>query len=267
MRTPLLILSLTYLAVFNVAEAACDRVQRTVEFTGKPVVIYSDPDSWPEVVFPEKIAGRLKETPDGLKDRFAPFSDRIYLKTTNPMYSGYMFVHGQSGKTYTLKILARKGCPDSSVHISKPFIEDEQSPNTEARPSKLPNGLFERLVRGTPKDKPSGYTEINFNNTLESKLVFRQGPVEFYIQKVWRGRKYSGTVLMAINQGRTPYYIALEAIDFSSPEVRKAIGKVRKIGMQPIDRRLGAAPEYAVDHFNPQNKGLIYIVSERTRTP
>ena len=241
---------------------ACERAQRNVEFTGVPVTVYADKDSWVEVVFPEKIEGRLKETPKNLVDHFKPMSDRMYFQTNDPIYTGYVYANAGSGATYNIKVVARPGCPDSTVYIHKPEPVNDadavEAASTSSKKGKL--GLIEYLYLGK---KPHGFREMKVPGNKQQRLVYKQGPVQFYLEKIWQGHRLSGFVLMAENQGRTPYRVAIEAIDYATPEIRRIFGKVRKITMNPTDMRLGPAPMYASDPMHPHNKGLIYIVSEK----
>ncbi len=247
------------------AYAACDNGLREVYFSDKPKRIYVG-DIWTEVVFPEPIIGRLKQNPEGLDDnKITPFSDRLYFKTSEKTYHGIVFVHGKSGRTYTLKLLARINCPDTIVKAIND-LDDVTPDNKEASTKKERRKLMEFMMLGTSNGKPPEGVRIERpKGTKKARLVFRQGSVSFYIEEVWHGRTTVGTILLAENYGRTPYHVAIQSINFSSPALKRAFGRVKEISMVPYDGRLSPAPEFAIDHRSSKHQGLIYIVSKRQR--
>jgi hypothetical protein len=259
---PILLLS-------SIAQASCDRTQRTQTYYGEAIKVYASEEQWAEVVIPERIIGRLIETPENITYKVTPtFSDRFYVQTQGESYYGTIFIHGESGSTYHIKVLSRLGCADSTVTIKKSHDDDisddgNLSQSTRSNSSKSdksnPPKLINIMMSGG--EPPRGYRKVIPNGGEKEQLVYRQGSISFYLRETWVGRKQNGLILEAINEGRTPFRVAIEAINFTSAEVRKALGRPREASMMPSDMRLGPAPEYAVDLYKPTNKGLIFIVT------
>jgi len=269
MRTLLvnLITALALLGITSSALAMCKSGVREIDFSDRPETIYVG-DIWTEVIFPEPIIGRLKQKPEGLQDnKTTPFSDRLYFKTSENTYTGMVFVHGKSGQTYTLRLLARANCPDTIVRGYGDASISSEPPTVNARGrSTSRRKLMEFMLLGYNKhNKPKGVRIERPEGSKAKRLVFKQGPVHFYVEEIWKGQRAVGTVLLAENMGRTPYRVAIEAINFSSPQLTKLFGRISEVTMQPYDFRLAPAPEYAIDHRSTKHRGLVYIVSQRPR--
>jgi hypothetical protein len=237
-----------------------------VTYFGDPLRIYASASQWAEVVFPEPLVGDLIETPEGIQLRLPPnFRDRAYFQVSTDDYAGSVFLHGASGATYHLHVLARPACADATVTlIAQMTDEGDDVPASESNTSASGSGrqLMEIMLRG---DKPPrNFHKEYLRGSTHERLVFRQGPISFYIKEVWRGRRQAGIIMLAENDGRTPFRVAIEAINYQSPEINRLFGKVKEIAMLPPDLQLGPAPQFAADIYNPQHQGLIFIVSERS---
>lgn len=252
------------------AEAGCVRKARTITYHGSPANVFASPDQWAELVFPQTLVGELIEQRDGIEVRRPPnFRDRAFVQVTDPTYLGTVFFHDIQGNTYHLRILARRGCADSSVTITR---MDEPA-SSDSSPGQADEGgsasgtqsarrnLLEAMISGG--EPPRGYHKEHLTGPMHDRMVFRQGPVSFYVKEMWVGRRETGTILFVENDGRTPYRVAIEAINYQSPEVRRLLGRVREVSMLPTDLRLGPTPEYAADIYHPTHQGLIFIISER----
>ncbi|ULQ48332.1 hypothetical protein JN531_017005 (plasmid) [Flagellatimonas centrodinii] len=254
---------LAALILSSVAGAAepCDRVQRSATWSGAPLDIAVSPEAYTEVVFPEPLAGILPEREDGLRYFENPFPDRLFFTVDDPEYHAIAIVQGKTGQSYHLRLDARSGCPDSTVKVlargtsAVSAVPDELQRSTRRK-------LIEYMILG---ETPQGYARKQITGDLSDREIIRQGSVGIYLTETYRGVNYTGYVLLAVNEGRTPYRVALESIDFAARGLTDAVGLVREITMQPYDFRLGPAPEYAADATDPSHQGLIYLVTDNHR--
>lgn len=244
---------------WGAAGVACRQDMREVFHDGSPTTVYLSTNRWTEVVLPEPAAGYLPNEPQGLDYRENPtFPDRLFFRVKENIYSGTFFVNAQSGETILLQLLARDHCPDSSVQIKY-----TAPPSSEMQRNGGPvKGLLEYMLLD---EQPPGYVKQKVPEDERRAAVYKQGSVVMFLAETYRGTNYTGYVLHAINQGRTPFHINLPAMDFSNPRLVEEFGRVVQITMQPNDFRLGPAPRYAVDELHPKNQGLVYIVAERKR--
>lgn len=262
MRSRLVAISLAAAACaasLSEARADCSQTDRNVVYAGKPAPVYLAKNVWSTVIFPENLQSILPEKPQGLVYQESVFHDRLFFTVTDPLYFGNVILEGVDGKTYELNILGRDGCADHTVTLM------DQAAAAVAPPPPAPaNGrqktLLEYMIAGTP---PPDYTVEEVPGPPEKRLVYSQGlgTVNFYIDKIYHGYNYTGFVLLAVNQGRTPVRVNIEGIDFGSSELRKTFGRVKQITMEPWDFRLGPAPEYSSDAAHPTNQGIVYIVT------
>lgn len=248
------------LASTTVHAAACERVQRQVVFAGTPVDVNVAPNQFTEVVFPETLAAVLPEKTEGLQYHENAFPDRLFFTVEDPKYRGIVILQGVSGNTYHLRLLGGN-CADLTIHgNARSTSEALVAPPASAQ--KKGRKLIEYMLTG---ETPPAYSRTQLTDPLPSRLVLEQGSVKFYLSEIYKGLNYTGLVLMAVNEGRVPYRVALEGIDFSTPELRNVLGRVTEITMYPYDFRLGPAPEFAADAAHPSHQGLVFIVSETRR--
>lgn len=250
--------------MFTSAAAAaepCDRVQRSATWSGAPLEIAVSPDAYTEVVFPEPLAGILPEREEGLRYFENPFPDRLFFTVDDPGYNAIAIIQGRTGQSYHLRLDARSGCADSTVTIL-----GRGSATVSAVPEALQKTtrrkLIEYMILG---ETPQGYARKQITGDFSDREIIRQGSVGIYLTETYRGVNYTGYVLLAVNEGRTPFRVALESIDFAARGFTDSVGVVREITMQPYDFRLGPAPEYAADATNPSHQGLIYLVTDNNR--
>lgn len=249
------------------ANAFCERKARTVEYYGEPITVYVSDGQWSEMVFPEQLVGNLAENKEELEIRRPPnFLDRIYLQSSSDTYVGSVFVHGLSGETYHLRVLSRAGCADSTIKVVT-YNEDEAEAQqiAEGKPSQSTSSKYKLTEMMQRNELPRGFHRNVPQSTERDRLIYRQGPVDFYLKEVWEGRKTTGLILHVVNNGRTPYRVAIENIDYANPKVKEALGDVREVSMLPIDMTLGPKPEYAADLYHVTNQGLVFVVSTKER--
>ena len=248
-----------------VGAGLCERQERTAVFAQRPVPVAIAPNEWTEVVFPEAVIGFLPERPEGLKSfgqEFGVSAERMFFTAEDGMYRGLALVHGRSGRTYHVEFIGRPSCADLTVRGEIAQIRTPKAPS-EAEKS-AGRKLLEYMVLG---EEPPSYTRKKLDTALPDRLVLRQGSVKFYLSEIWEGRNYTGLVLLAVNEGRVPFRVALEAIDFSSPELKSVMGRVAELTMWPYNWRLEPAPEFAADSVHARNQGLLFVVAENFTIP
>lgn len=253
-------LLICWLGAATVVQAACERNPRTHIYDDKPVTVYVSPNQRADVIFPEEfLRGAYPENREGLIVDRSSIPNKIPFRVTSPMYSGNVTVDGGSGKTYHLRLAARPDCADSEVKIEKAPITDHSKLVTDSKGR--PKGLMWYLFN----DKlPSGYVEKDFKHYSESDLeVMRAGSVSMYLRKQMVGKRFVGTTYEVVNRGRTSFRFAIEQLDYSSPKIRESLGIVREVGMLPMDRILGPAPEFVSEIYSASHRGLIFVVSEK----
>ncbi|MBO9471742.1 hypothetical protein J7355_16750 [Endozoicomonas sp. G2_2] len=248
------------------AWSACDRTDRVTVYQGRAVPVYAADDQYAEVKFPEALRGLLPEQPAGISINQAAFPDRIFIKTEEDgqSYNAQVLVQSASGNSYRLQVIER-ACADGTVSVvdeSPALAQKHVGSGDEGRePGK--QRLIKYMVSGAT---PSGYQIQKATGSPQQRLVLEQGSVAFYLEETWRGAGGdTGIVLLAVNRGRTPFRVAIDNIEFGSRELIEQFGHVREISMMPSDFRLDPAPEFAADAARAQNKGLVYIVSNRNR--
>jgi len=249
------------------ASADCERRTRTISYAGDPEKVFISPGQFTEVIFPEELAAVLPERPEGLSFHENAFPDRLFFTTEDKAYVGNVILQGASGQSYHLQLLARQGCADTTVTVeragdSKTAKKAKKQGLGDAGPQDRPEV---RLLRAMVTDQSlRGFDRREADGELGSRMVYEQGPVALFLHEIYEGRRYTGFILLAVNRGRTPYRVALEALDFQSRRIREAFGRVRKITMEPNDFRLDPAPEFASDAMEASHQGIVYIVSEKT---
>jgi hypothetical protein len=266
------------LALFSILASAtsfgatCDRNPRVVESDGSIIDIAVYPEQQVLVSFPEEYLLDLhRERPESLRVLTTQVPFKLQFETEDPAYRGIVKVNGASGTTYTLSLGSRFQCADTVVSIEKPISAPAagtpsapQSPiSAGAAPygsKDKPASLIEYLIRGVV---PSGYRRWVAPGAPKEREVFHQGSVNFYLVEQFIGSRFVGTTLEVVNNGRTPYRVAFNQIDFKDPAVRKVLGEVYEITMLPGDGRLQPAPEFVSGSFGSPNRGLLFIVSEK----
>lgn len=252
---------LSLAAVSMTAHASgCDRSPRTVEYREMPVTVYISKDQTAEVGFPEEyLEGALPERPSGLIWNRTRIDNKLTFSTDSEIYHGLFTVHGGSGRTYVLNILARNDCSDSVVRLVEPKPDEpaEEKPKSSGKP---PKSLIEYLITG--ELPPRNYQRVSYMDKEPSdRLVMEQGSVKFYLVEQFIGPRLIGTTLEVVNTGRSAFRVAIESMDYSAPNIREAFGRVAEITMVPFSRRLGPAPEYISEIYEQSHRGLIHIVS------
>lgn len=258
--------------------ATCDRSPRVVDATDGIIAVYVYPEQQVLIAFPEDgLLDLHRERPENLKVMTTQVPNKLQFESEDPKYRGIIKVNGASGRTYTLELLSRFQCADTVVSIedtpAAPAAPQSSAP-TSSGPAPAPSGssqtygskarqasLIEYLLKG---DVPSGYRRWTAPGTAAEREVFRQGSVRFYLVEQFIGTRLVGTTLEVVNEGRTPTRVAFNQIDFMDPAVRKVMGEVHEITMLPSDGRLQPAPEYVSGSFGSPNRGLLFVVSERS---
>lgn len=247
--------------IFAASGQSCDRSPRSVVYEDSPVQIFISNDTQrAEVIFPEEhLEGIYVEAPDGLQFYKTPIRNKLAFYASEEIYTGLAYVDGASGRTYILQLVSRNGCADSQVSITGSPISVNAQPVTDRKGQ--PKGLMHYLFNGKV---PAGYQAKHFARLdRQDRLVFRQGSVEFYLQSQLVGSRYVGTTYEVVNTGRTAFKIAIDQIDYSSPAVRKALGRVRQVAMLPTSAILGPSPEFVSEMYSDPSRGLLFIVSEK----
>ncbi|HDS0956881.1 TPA: hypothetical protein QDZ28_000526 [Pseudomonas putida] len=245
------------------ANEECNRSPRTVVYDNSPVDVYISNDTQrAEVVFPESyLFGVNPENPDGLELYPSPIKNKLAFNSHDAQYVGLVTVDGASGKTYQVNLITRPGCADSQVSIETqaPVDQSKLARNGKGNVKGLMNYLFDGTV-------PNGYRKNNFSKlTKQQRVVFRQGSVEFSLQSQVIGPKYVGTTYEVVNRGRTAFKLAIDQIDYSNKAVRESIGVARQVSMLPTSRILGPSPEYVSEIYGDSHRGLLFIVSEKSK--
>lgn len=249
----------------SLAWSACDRTDRVTVYQGRAIPVYAADDQYAEVKFPEALRGLLPEQPNGISINQAAFPDRIFIRTEQDgkPYNAQVLVQSASGNSYRLQVIER-ACADGTVSVvdESPALPSSAAASDDSGVEPGKQRLIKYMVRGAT---PDGYQIEQATGSPQQRLVLAQGSVAFYLEQIWRGSGDIGVVLLAVNRGRTPFRVAIDNIEFGSRELISKFGHVREISMMPADFRLDPAPEFAADAAQAQNKGLIYIVSNRNR--
>lgn len=245
------------------ANEECNRSPRTVVYDNSPVEVFISNDSQrAEVIFPETyLEGIRIEVEQGVEFYPTPINNILAFSSHDPMYSGLVTVHGQSKQPYQLKLITRPGCADSQVTIANegPVDRSRLSKDSRGRVKGLMNYLYSGKV-------PNGYRKNDFAKlTRDQRVVFRQGSVEFILQSQVVGPTYVGTTYEIVNNGRTPFKVAIDQIDYSNKDVQASIGLARQAAMLPSSRILGPSPEFITEVYGDSHRGLLFIVSEKTQ--
>lgn len=238
----------------------CARAQRVTQFTGEPTTIYVAKGQFTEVVLDQSIRAILADRNDGMRYQFDEgFADRIIFTITDALYESVVTLRVDGRRSVQLALEARPDCADSTVFVdnnSTAGAQRAKAAKVERSSNRL---LIEYMWRG---EVPTGYSVEDVEGDYAERLVYKQGSVHFYASEIWRGKNFTGVVLEAVNLGRTPFKIAVDAINYADPSLRSAFGNVSYVTMNPPDFRLGPAPEFAADAWHPTNRGLMYIVSD-----
>ncbi|MBM5458790.1 hypothetical protein H8F21_14575 [Pseudomonas sp. P66] len=247
--------------VFAVEE--CNRSPRSVVYENSPVDVYISNDTQrAEVIFPESyLQGVNRERPDGLELYPTPIKNKLAFNSLDTQYVGLVTVDGASGQSYLINLITRPGCADSqvSIELQAPVDRSQLERNGKGHVKGLMNYMFDGTV-------PNGYRKNNFSKlTKQQRVVFRQGSVEFSLQSQLVGPKYTGTTYEVVNRGRTAFKVAIDQIDYSNKAVRESIGIARQVSMLPSSRVLGPSPEYISEIYGDSHRGLLFIVSEKSK--
>ena len=234
---------------------SCDPQKRTARYRGKAIPIHLS-SGWVEVVVPEAIQGLMVNDPGGVQVRESDaFSDRFFLKSEQDSYQSLAHVHGQSGETYLLDLATRHGCPDASVRV-RPGVE---APEGGGSAPVEDESLMVKMLRGEPVS--GRYTREQVSGSPKDRLVFRQGPVHFYLAEVYRSPNEAGFVLEVVNRGRSGFRVNIEGMDFADERLTEQFGDIREVAMLPTTRRLAPSPAYTSGAIQAPHRGLVYIYS------
>lgn len=241
-------------AASSVGAQTCDRSARESTLGTVPTGIKASTETYTEVIFPEALRGILPETTKGLVFEQNHLADRLFFQVKDADYNGLITLHGESGESYRIHVQGVESCPDSTVKLNTAKAVKEsfvKPPKRGVRP------LMEYMLAGK---KPPSYA-LEYFKPEEQKLLLKQGSVHMYPYAIYNGFNYTGLVLRVVNAGRTPFKVALDEIDYSSPEIIEHFGHVKEISMLPADRLLAPQPEFAAEAYNTPHEGLIFIVS------
>lgn len=243
------------------AEEECNRSPRSVVYENSPVEVFISNDTQrAEVNFPEGyLEGINIEVQEGVAFYPTPIPNKLAFQSKDPMYTGLVTIHGESKQSYLLKLISRPGCADSQVTITN------EGPVDRSRLAKDSNGRVKGLMNYLYSGKvPNGYRRNDFKKlTRDQRVVFRQGSVEFILQSQVVGPTYVGTTYEIVNNGRTPFKVAIDQIDYSNKDVQASIGIARQAAMLPSSRTLGPSPEFISEVYGDSHRGLLFIVSEK----
>ncbi len=256
-----IVMAAALLGLSLAAQAAGYREPRELVYNGTPVVIHVTKDLRTEVVFPERITGALppvranvkpdEAATDGMEWSRGPNLDRIFLLPHVDNYQGSITLHGASGSSYILYLRANSS-PDVLVTLQdgkvKQEIREEQAKKTPR------HKLIEYLMLGKA---PPGYRRDVFSGEIEKRIVYRQGAVVLYLQEVYSSPRFTGLVLIAENVGRTPVFFPVESLDYSSPNLRKALGDVIETSID--NPYLGPHPEFAREAMSAPHQSYMYV--------
>jgi hypothetical protein len=245
------------------ANEECNRSPRSVVYENSPVEVFiSNDNQRAEVIFPEaELKGFNPEIREGVAIYPNPIPNKLAFQSQDPLYTGLVTVDGDSSKSYLIKLITRPGCADSQVTITNGGLVDRSqlSKDSRGRVKGLMNYLYSGKV-------PNGYRKNDFAKlTRDQRVVFRQGSVEFILQSQMVGPTYVGTTYEVINNGRTPFKVAIDQIDYSNKDVQASIGIARQAAMLPSSRVLGPSPEFISEVYGDSHRGLLFIVSEKTQ--
>ncbi|MGF6282225.1 hypothetical protein ABH908_000290 [Pseudomonas frederiksbergensis] len=245
------------------ANEECNRSPRSVVYENSPVEVFISNDTQrAEVIFPEsELKGYNPEVREGVEIYPNPIPNKLAFQSQDPLYTGLVTVDGDSSKSYLIKLITRPGCADSQVTITNggPADRSQLSKDSRGRVKGLMNYLYSGKV-------PNGYRKNDFAKlTRDQRVVFRQGSVEFILQSQVVGPTYVGTTYEVVNNGRTPFKVAIDQIDYSNKDVKASIGIARQAAMLPSSRILGPSPEFISEVYGASHRGLLFIVSEKTQ--
>lgn len=259
---------LTLLVISNsiYAKEQCFSKKRVVYDNGQIIPIYVAPNKWPELIIENKtIHATLPDNPEGLDIRSVNLSDRVFFNVEDPKYRGNVLVHTTDGKSIHFVLVGQSKCADLSVTVADDNEQTEiTNDSNRSRVRQRGLRLVDMMYIGGDM-MPSGFRREIIGGTKNERLIFKQGSVFFYLKEIWHGNKTNGIIILVENQGRTPYRVAIESIDYGSPQLIKTLGIVRELTMMPTTRRLGPAPEFAIDQLHPTHQGLIFIESEKVK--
>lgn len=245
------------------ANEECNRSPRSVVYENSPVEVFISNDTQrAEVIFPETyLEGINIEVKDGVEFFPTPINNKLAFHSLDPMYTGLATIDGPSKQSYIIKLVTRPGCADSQVTITN------EGPIDKSRLSKDSRGRIKGLINYLYSGKtPNGYRKNDFAKlTRDQRVVFRQGSVEFILQSQVVGPTYVGTTYEVVNNGRTPFKVAIDQIDYSNKNVQASLGIARQAAMLPSSRVLGPSPEFISEVYGASHRGLLFIVSEKTQ--
>lgn len=247
--------------------AGAYREPRELVYTGTPITVYVAKDKRTEVVFPEPLTGMLPPSQQqtkseldptaGMEWSLGPAKDRVFLLPMVDPYNGTMTLHGASGKSYIL-YLQSSSSPDISAIVHNGKLKHDEQLQEEKRTPK--HKLIEFLIRGTT---PPGYSRKIFDGPIKSRIVYRQGSVIIYLQELYSSPNYTGFVLTVENTGGAPVYFPVESLDYTSRQVRAALGRIWEISID--NPYLGPKPERTSDMLAGPHQTLMYIASKKQR--
>lgn len=250
---------------FAVAEDACFQDPRTVNATGETMPL-STGEGWTRVVLPEEGIVAFDPTVRvGIEvDRVGEsLPNRFVVRTTDPEYTGLLFVIGTSGKDYSFRVQASE-CQDSRVTVSGslPSAEGSRSAQEyEARDQKTLVGYMYQYKRSNgDMPVPTTFRSERVAGTSEERLIMEAGSLQFFIDEIWHGATSTGLIVEVLNRGRKALHLNLAGFDFNSPSIRNSIGDINRIAMMPISANLAPAPEYLEDVYDQNtNRGFLFI--------
>lgn len=247
------------------AHPVCERAPRTLDPHASPHRVAIDKGQWTELRMIAPIQGLEADQPDalditlpGFPDGAAPIptlADRVLVRLrddADDMHTSMLTVHDQKGQSYFFHLIQRPGCADLSVRFPPGL--------PEALPKRADGAKGRTLIHYMLVGEIApGYQVEPIRGPATDRLVFQDGPVDFYLEQVWHGKAYTGYVLRVVNTSRIPYHVALQSMDFNAPGMIDRFGQITGISMRPYDFRLGPAPEFAVDAMHPTHQGTVFI--------
>lgn len=245
------------------ANDECNRSPRSIVYNNTPIDVFiSDDTQRAEVSFPEPyLEGIYVEVTEGMDFYRTPIPNKLAFMATDPLYTGLVTVDGPSKNSYIIRLITRSGCADSQVTIENTPLADRSERQTNSKGQV--KGLMHYLYEGT---LPSGYRQADFSRmSRNERVVFRQGSLEFVLQSQVEGTRYIGTTYEVINSGRTATKVAIDQIDYSNSAVRQSLGTARQVSMLPSSRVLGPSPEFVTEIYGETHRGLLFVVSEKSR--
>jgi len=264
----ILIVALLSLCTLNSYSDICTIDPRNAELKDLNAITLST-EHWTRIALPvtaiKGIEPLILEGLDAdIQSSKMTYSNHLVIKATKEDYRSKIKVFGYN-KIIILDVTTDK-CGDSVVTINKPDPKKKKTKQA-TRPSEKWTGYKYLASYIMMEGKaPSGYRKHTFTEPADERRVMQTGELNFYVTEQYVGPKYICTIFEIVNEGRTSVPIPSHLLDFDNPETIAAFGQVHHAAVLPFNRLIERKPKRSeINHKNMnQNRGLLYIVSERS---